>query len=204
MALFLPFAVFVPFELTFSAMVISYWNPEVNNAVWITIMLVLVIGLNVLPVRFYGESEFWFTSTKGIVTVGLIILSFVLFWGGGPSHQRLGFHYWKDPGAANTYILDGDAGRFVALLATLISSVLPFTFSPEMIVVTAGEIQSPRKNLPRIARNFFWHLVVFTSVVPWLSPSSGLKCICSDEWRHRRSIITMGRWDSKCRNHWAR
>jgi amino acid transporter len=158
---FYSFAIFVPFELTSSAMVINYWNPGVNNAVWITIMLVLVIGLNMLPVRFYGESEFWFTSIKVILIVGLIVLSFVLFWGGGPSHQRLGFHYWKDPGAANTYILDGDAGRFVALLATLISSVLPFTFSPEMIVVTAGEIQSPRKNLPRIARNFFWRLVVF-------------------------------------------
>lgn len=148
---FYSFAIFVPFELTSSAMVINHWNPGVNNAVWITIMLVLVIGLNLLPVRFYGEPEFWFTSIKVILIVGLIILSFVLFWGGGPSHQRLGFHYWKGPGAANTYILDGDAGRFVALLATVISSVLPFTFSPEMIVVTAGETQSPRKILPRIA-----------------------------------------------------
>lgn len=158
---FYSFAIFVPFELTASAMVINYWNPGVNNAVWITILLVMVIGLNMLPVRYYGESEFWFTSLKVILIVGLLILSFILFWGGGPDQGRLGFHYWKDPGAANTYLVGGDAGRFVALLSTVISSVLPFTFSPEMIVVTAGEIQSPRKNLPRIARNFFWRLVVF-------------------------------------------
>ncbi|KAJ5669536.1 amino acid permease [Penicillium macrosclerotiorum] len=158
---FYSFAIFVPFELTSSAMVINYWNPGFNNAVWITIMLLLVVGLNLLPVRFYGESEFWFASIKVLLIIGLIILSFILFWGGGPNHQRLGFHYWKDPGAANTLIVGGDSGRFVALLATIISSVLPFTFSPEMIVVTAGEIQSPRKNLPRIARNFFWRLIVF-------------------------------------------
>ncbi|KAL3474434.1 amino acid permease/ SLC12A domain-containing protein [Aspergillus californicus] len=158
---FYSFAIFVPFELTASAMVINYWNSGVNNAVWITFMLLLVVGLNLLPVRFYGESEFWFTSLKVILIIGLLILSFVLFWGGGPHGQRLGFHYWKSPRAANTSILDGDAGRFVALLSTVISSVLPFTFSPEMIVVTAGEIRSPRRNLPRIARNFFWRLVVF-------------------------------------------
>lgn len=158
---FYSFAIFVPFELTASAMVINYWHPGVNNAVWITIMLLLVVGLNLLPVKFYGESEFWFAGLKVITIVGLIILSFILFWGGGPNHQRLGFHYWMDPGAAKTMILDGDSGRFVAALATLISCVLPFTFAPEMIVVTGGEIQSPRRNLPKIARSFFLRLVVF-------------------------------------------
>ncbi|KAI8235332.1 Proline-specific permease [Colletotrichum sp. SAR 10_99] len=158
---FYSFAIFVPFELTASALVIEYWNPNVNNAVWITIMLLLVVGLNLLPVKFYGETEFWFASLKVITIVGLLILSFILFWGGGPSHDRLGFRYWQHPGATKTMIVDGDAGRFVAALSTLLSSVLPFTFSPEMIVVTAGEVQSPRRNLPKIARNFFWRLVVF-------------------------------------------
>ena len=158
---FYSFAIFVPFELTASAVVIGYWNPNVNNAVWITIMLVMVVALNLLPVKFYGETEFWFASIKVLTIIGLLILSFILFWGGGPDRQRLGFHYWKDPGAANTFILDGNAGRWVACLATLISCVLPFTFSPEMIVVTAGEMQNPRRTLPRVARNFFWRLIVF-------------------------------------------
>ncbi|KAJ5295724.1 amino acid permease [Penicillium antarcticum] len=158
---FYSYAIFVPFELTASAMVINYWHPDVNNAVWITIMLLLVVSLNLLPVKFYGESEFWFALLKVLLIVGLIGLSFVLFWGGGPNHQRLGFHYWMEPGAVKPMTVDGNSGRFVAALATLISCVLPFTFSPEMIVVTGGEIQSPRRNLPKIARNFFWRLIVF-------------------------------------------
>ncbi|KAJ5770215.1 amino acid permease [Penicillium nucicola] len=158
---FYSYAIFVPFELTASAMVINYWHPDINNAVWITIMLLLVVSLNLLPVKFYGESEFWFALLKVLLIVGLIVLSFVLFWGGGPNHQRLGFHYWMEPGAVKAMIVDGDSGRFIAALATLISCVLPFTFSPEMIVVTGGEIQSPRRNLPKIARNFFWRLIVF-------------------------------------------
>lgn len=158
---FYSFAIFVPFELTASALVINYWGPNVNNAVWITIMLVLVVFLNLLPVKFYGETEFWFASLKVITIIGLMILSFVLFWGGGPNHQRLGFWYWQNPGAVKTYIIEGDAGRFVAGLATLVSSVLPFTFTPEMVVVTAGEMVNPRRNIPRVARNFFWRLIVF-------------------------------------------
>ena len=58
-------------------------------------------------------------------------------------------------------ILDGDSGRFVAALATCISSILPFTFAPEMVVVTAGEMQAPRRTLPKVARNFFWRLMIF-------------------------------------------
>jgi yeast amino acid transporter len=40
--------------------VIDYWNPPVNIAVWISIMIVVIVGLNALPVKFYGETEFWY------------------------------------------------------------------------------------------------------------------------------------------------
>jgi amino acid transporter len=41
------------------------------------------------------------------------MLSFILFWGGGPQqHGILGLHYWKDP--ANAYIVGSDTSRFVA------------------------------------------------------------------------------------------
>jgi yeast amino acid transporter len=148
---FYSFAIFVPFELTASTLVINYWQPGVNNAVWITSMLVLVVFLNLLLVRFYGESEFWFAGLKIILITGLLILSFLLFWGGGPSHTRLGFWYWIEPGATKTMIVDGDAGRLIALIATVISATLPFTFAQEMVVVMVGEMESPRRNLPIVS-----------------------------------------------------
>lgn len=93
--------------------------------------------------------------------IGLLILSFILFWGGGPSHDRLGFRYWNDPGAANTYLANGNTGRFLALLSTLVLSAFPFTFAPELLVVTAGEMKSPRRNLPIAARRYIYRLVFF-------------------------------------------
>jgi amino acid permease len=47
------------FQITAAGLVIDYWNAPVNIAVWISIMIVVIVGLNALPVKFYGETEFW-------------------------------------------------------------------------------------------------------------------------------------------------
>lgn len=158
---FYSLGILVPYEITAAGLVIEYWSPPVNIAVWISIMIVVIVGLNALPVRFYGETEFWFAGTKVIMMTGLLILSFILFWGGGPNHDRLGFRYWKHPGAANTYLASGDTGRFLALLSTLVLSAFPFTFAPELLIATGGEMRSPRRNLPIAARRYIFRLVFF-------------------------------------------
>ncbi|RAL13413.1 proline permease PrnB [Aspergillus homomorphus CBS 101889] len=153
--------ILVPYEIVAASMVIDYWHPDVNLAVWITIMLAVIVVLNFLPVRFYGETEFWFAGIKIITLVGLLLLAFILFWGGGPNRQRLGFHYWKDPGVMNTYLADGDAGRFVGLLQCVVKSAIAFIFAPELIVISGGEMESPRRNLPKAARRYIYRLVIF-------------------------------------------
>ncbi|EER23868.1 hypothetical protein D8B26_002025 [Coccidioides posadasii str. Silveira] len=153
--------ILVPNEIVAGALIIDYWESNVHIAVWITILLIVILALNVLPVQWYGESEFWFASLKVIMLLGLLILAFILFWGGGPSRQRLGFHYWKTPGAANEYILTGDKGRFIALLQCIVLSAFAFLFAPELIIQTAGEMQSPRYNIPRASRRYFYRLFFF-------------------------------------------
>ena len=93
--------------------------------------------------------------------IGLLILSFILFWGGGPNHQRLGFHYWRDPGPVNVWLKTGDAGRTIAFFSTLVLSAFPFTFAAELIVVTGGEMKNPRRNLPVAAKRYIYRLVIF-------------------------------------------
>jgi yeast amino acid transporter len=158
---FYSLGILVPYEITAAALVFQYWKIKVSVAVFITIMIIVIVGLNTLPVWFYGETEFWFASTKVIMMIGLLLLSFILFWGGGPNHDRLGFRYWKHPGAANTYLVGGDTGRFLALLSTLVLSAFPFTFAPELLVVTAGEMKSPRRNLPIAAKRYAYRLFFF-------------------------------------------
>ncbi|KAJ5549464.1 hypothetical protein N7513_006698 [Penicillium frequentans] len=155
------FGIIVAYEITAAAIVINYWPNSVPIAAFITIMLVVILALNFAPVRVYGETEFWFASLKVIMILGLFVLSFILFWGGGPDRQRLGFHYWKDPGAMKPYLVSGDKGRFCAFLYVLCYSVFSFNFTPELIVIASGEMKSPRKNIPRAAKMCFWRLLIF-------------------------------------------
>ncbi|KAE9391532.1 proline transporter [Gymnopus androsaceus JB14] len=159
---FYSLGILVPYEITAAALVIDYWGSPVNVAVWITVFIIVIVGLNILPVQFYGETEFWFASLKIFMMIGLFILSFILFWGGGPDQNAiLGFHYWKHPGSTNTWLVSGGTGRFVAFIEVVILSTFPFTFAPELLVVTAGEMQSPRRNLPKAAKRYFYRLVFF-------------------------------------------
>ena len=48
----------VPAEMTVCGLVIQYWNPPVSIGGWITVSGVVMVALNCLPVRFYGETEF--------------------------------------------------------------------------------------------------------------------------------------------------
>ncbi|KAK6812632.1 hypothetical protein RU639_011555 [Aspergillus parasiticus] len=154
--------ILVPYEITAGALVIDYWNSPVNIGVWITIFIFVIVGLNFLPVTYYGESEFWFAAIKIITIAGLLILAFVIFWGGGPNQNGiLGFHYWKEPGATATYLVDGPTGKFVAFVETLVLSAFPFVFAPELLLFTSGEMHNPQKDLPKAGRRFTLRLVVF-------------------------------------------
>lgn len=55
---FYSLGILVPYEITAAGLVIDYWPSNINIAVWITIFIVVIVGLNILPVQFYGETEF--------------------------------------------------------------------------------------------------------------------------------------------------
>ncbi|KAJ9304038.1 hypothetical protein DTO217A2_6490 [Paecilomyces variotii] len=151
-----------PNQLTAGAMVITYWldREKVNPGVWITIFLVLIVSINYFGIRFFGEFEFWLSSFKVVVILGLILLSLILALGGGPDHDRKGFRYWNNPGAFNTYIDTGAAGRFYALWATMVSATFAY-LGTELVGVTVGEAQNPRKTIPRAIKLTFYRILVF-------------------------------------------
>ena len=50
---------------------------KVNDAIWITVFMVVVIAINLGGARLYGEMEFWFAIIKVLTISGLIVLGFV-------------------------------------------------------------------------------------------------------------------------------
>lgn len=139
------YIIVTPNQLTAAALVISFWvdREKVNPGVWIAIFLVVIILINYLGIKIFGELEFWLSSVKVLTICGLILLCVVLFFGGGPDHDRKGFRYWKTPGAMKTLYAsksrrspfspiatdvypEGDAGRFVGLWSTFVNATFAY------------------------------------------------------------------------------
>lgn len=85
----------------------------------------------------------------------------MLFFGGGPNHDRLGFRYWQHPGAFKPYATTGNTGKFLAFWTALVRSGFAFILSPELVCICAGESEAPRRNIPKAAGRFIYRLSVF-------------------------------------------
>jgi amino acid transporter len=155
------YAFLVPSEITAAAIVVQYWTEAVPEAAWIAIVLVTIIILNVFMVKIFGETEFWFASIKVIAILGLIIVGIVIFFGGAPTHDRLGFRYWKNGLAFNEYIVGGASGRFCGFWNAIVRSGFSFILSPELVTIAAGETEAPRRNIPKATRRFIYRLIFF-------------------------------------------
>lgn len=89
------YAISVASELSAAAVLVSYWDENLTPAVTITVGLVVMVALNFVGVRWFGESEVVFSIIKILLFVGLIIVGLVIDLGGAPSGDRIGFRYWR-------------------------------------------------------------------------------------------------------------
>lgn len=159
--LFYAMAMIVPSEITACALLISYWT-SANSAIFVSIFIVISIAITMLPVKVFGESEFWVSSIKILTIIGLIIVGIVIFFGGGPAqHKVLGFHYWKNPGAFNPHLAEGNTGRFMAVWTAIIKSGFSFVLVPETVTSCSAESINPRRNMPRACQRFVYRLAIF-------------------------------------------
>ncbi|KIJ47993.1 hypothetical protein M422DRAFT_248140 [Sphaerobolus stellatus SS14] len=186
------FAITLPGELSAASVIVSYWNKTINSGVWITIFLLVVVVINFLGTRSFGECEFWFASIKVATIVGLIILGLVIDLGGAPNHDRLGFRYWRTPGPFVQFAgIGGAKGQFLGFWSVLIQAAYAF-IGTEILGMTAAETQNPRRNLPRAIRTVYWRISLFYIVgvfilgliCPSNAPSltSGLGTAASSAW----------------------
>lgn len=82
----------------------------------------------------------------------------VIDLGGGPNHDRIGFRYWQNPGAVNSYLVEGGLGRFLAIAGTVVQAAFSYS-GLELVAITASETQSPRRNVAKAVQRVFWRCV---------------------------------------------
>lgn len=86
-------------------------------------------------------------------------MSFLFAVGVGPA-EATGFKYYKNPGAFKPYIASGDAGKFYGFWSSLVNAVFAY-LGTELIGVTVGEAQNPRKTIPNAIKLTFYRILFF-------------------------------------------
>ncbi|KAI4686453.1 uncharacterized protein J4E84_005732 [Alternaria hordeiaustralica] len=153
-------AALVPFEIVACNVIIGFWSDVVPTGAIIAIVLVLYAVINMMAVKWYGETEFWAAIGKVLLIIGLLIFTFISMLGGNPEKDRYGFRYWKNPGSFTELYEPGQLGRFLGFLQCLIQA--SFTIAgPDYVSMAAGETENPRKVMPRAYNAVFYRLTTF-------------------------------------------
>ncbi|KAF8956961.1 general amino acid permease 1 [Flammula alnicola] len=159
-------AISTPVEITAAVILLTFWDtnaPSSHIAGYTAIICVLVCLINIFGVRYFGESEFIFAVIKLTLIIGLLITGLVIDLGGGPNHERIGFRFWKNPGAiARSGLEPNHIGwdRFLAILGVLVQAAFSFQ-GMELVVIAASETESPRRNIAKAVRRVFYRILVF-------------------------------------------
>jgi amino acid transporter len=71
--------VVLPLEVISASITINFWNDKLTHAIFVTVFLTVIIGINLFGVRGYGEAEFVFSAVKVIAVIGFMYVKFHSF-----------------------------------------------------------------------------------------------------------------------------
>ncbi|KAK9679089.1 hypothetical protein K7432_016421 [Basidiobolus ranarum] len=145
-------ALTVAVELSAGGLIMQYWLPNVPSWVWSACLLVVIVGINSISVKGYGEAEYWFALIKVITVVIFIIIGIFVAAGvlGNVNYGTRNFTTGEAP------FVGGALGVLNVFL------VAGFSFmGTELVGVAAGESENPEKNVPKAIKQVFWRILLF-------------------------------------------
>ncbi|CAI2627842.1 Lysine-specific permease [Apilactobacillus kunkeei] len=162
-------AITVAVDISTAALVMKFWLPHMPGWIFSAITLALILCVNALSVKSFGETEFWMSLIK-VITIFIFLAVGVLTIFG-----IMGGHYI---GLSNfTYKQAPFVGGIPMILAVFV--VAGFSFQgTELVGITAGESDNPREAVPRAIKDVFWRIILFYilaifvigAIIPYTSP----------------------------------
>ncbi|KAH7120529.1 amino acid permease-domain-containing protein [Dactylonectria macrodidyma] len=148
----LQYLVVLPLEIIAGSLTTTYWNSDLSKAIFVALFLILIVSINLLGVRGYGEAEFIFSTIKVTAVLGFILLGIIINIMGHPDSGYIGFQYWRNPGAFHH--------GFKGFASVLVTATFSYA-GTEMVGLAAAETASPRKSLPAAVKQVFWRISIF-------------------------------------------
>lgn len=156
-------------ELIAIGLYFQFFFPNVPVELSAISALVLLVGVNLLSVKAFGEFEFWASCLKvGAIVIFLAVGTFMVI-----TNARVG-----DGNASVNNLFADDGGMFPkgALVMILVLNAVIFAYNAiELVGITAGEMKNPEREVPRAIRAVVFRIVVFyvgsVSLLAMLLPS---------------------------------
>ena len=139
-------------EITVIGSYINYWFPGVPHWVSALVALLLMVSVNLINVKAFGEFEFWFALIKVVAILGMIGAGILLILGIGSEHAIGLSNLWAHGG----FMPNGISGVVLSLVLVM------FSFGgAELIGVTAGEAENPQSSIPKAINNVIGRILIF-------------------------------------------
>ncbi|WP_194790269.1 D-serine/D-alanine/glycine transporter [Pseudomonas sp. UFMG81] len=147
----------------------QFWFPDMPQWIPALSCVALLLSLNLVTVKLFGEMEFWFALIKIVAILGLVVTGLYMvitgFQSPGGDTASLA-NLWNDGGMFPHGLMGFFAGFQIAVFAFV---------GIELVGTTAAEAKNPERTLPRAINSIPIRIIVFyvlalvaiMAVTPW-------------------------------------
>ena len=130
------------------------WISAVPQWTWALAALLLVLGMNLISVKVFGEPEFWFALIKVVALSAFLVAGcyFVIFGTPIEGHTT-GWSLIQDNG--------GILPNGILPVLVLMQGVVFAYASIELLGTAAGEVENPEKVMPKAINTVIFRIAVF-------------------------------------------
>ena len=143
-------------DVTAAAIYVHYWSPFTAVPQWALALAALgiVLFVNLLSVKIFGEMEFWFALVKVVALVSFLLVGGIV----------LATQYPVDGRSPGFGLIADHGGWLPNGLIPLVIVVVGVTFAYsgiELVGIAAGETENPREVVPRAINSVVARITVF-------------------------------------------
>ena len=143
-------------DITAVALYLHYWGAFEPVPQWVLALVALaaVVGVNLISVRLFGETEFWFAVVKVGALVGFMLVGLFL----------LVTRYQVDGRAPGIGVISHNGGLLPHGLLPLVVVMQGVVFAYaalELVGIAAGETARPHQVVPRAVNSIMWRVGLF-------------------------------------------
>ncbi len=143
-------------DITAIALYTHYWSMFTSIPQWVLalVALAVVLAVNLISVKIFGEMEFWFAIVKVATLVGFMLIGIFLL----ATQHDVGGH---TPGLGMITDHGGFFPQGMMPVIVVMQGVIFSYAALELVGVAAGETAEPEKVVPRAVNSIMWRVALF-------------------------------------------